>query len=190
MIMLRASFATLLIVIGAAPVFSQQPAKSDAPPTCSFSEIYRKDGWTVPGASGAKAKKPRAPLGNIPGVFLTMLEPGEAETNMATISCSRDHPGRLEIEEDAPIQILALWSFDFGGRIFAYRVVYGCEVINSGKREHLACASTVFFYDMDGSGRLTLSDGGRGVAPGKNPGFLPSFIPDWAKNNAGAASTR
>jgi len=177
--------SALVIAIGAAsaqqPSPIQKPETQAAPPTCSFSEIYNKDGWTVPGVDGAKVKQ-RAKFTNMPGVFVSILEPLETETNMTEVVCDRNHPGRLEIE-DAPIVILALWSFDFGGKVFAYRISYGCEAMDHGKRDHLACSSTAFLYDVDGSGNFTQRDGG-GVN-GKGIGFMPSFIPDWAKGGDG-----
>jgi hypothetical protein len=184
--MRRTSLAAILVIPVAVCAFSQQPTKNDATPTCSFSETYKKDGWTVPGLVGAKAKKPRAPLSNIPGVFLTMLEPANPETDIAEVSCTRDHPGRLEIEENAPIKILNLWSFDFGGRIFAYRVEYARESIQDGKRYELASESGVFFYDLDGSGHFTvMRDPVLGLS-----WFIPEFIPDWAKKTAEDAPTK
>jgi hypothetical protein len=179
--MLRAGFAAILLVVGTAQLIAQEPAKSDATPACSFSEIYRKDGWTVPGVSGAKVKQ-RGKLGNISGVFVTVLKPVEAETNIAEIWCPSDHPGRLVVD-DRPIRILALWSYDFDGRLFAYRINYALQTIDNGTRNELAAAIAVFFYDTDGSGRFTVSDGGKSVN-GRGLGYLPSFIPDWAKSGA------
>jgi hypothetical protein len=110
-------------------------------------------------------------------VFITVLEPAEAETNITEIYCAEGHPGRLMIDE-RPIRILALWSLDFGGQIFAYRISYALQTIDDGKRHELGAASVLFFYDMDGSGRFTMRDS-------TMIGFLPSFIPDWAKKSAG-----
>jgi hypothetical protein len=184
--MLRVHFAAVFFVLWAGHAFSQQPAKSDTPASCSFSEVYRKDGWTVPGVPGATVITQRARLSNMPGVFLTRLKPLEAESFSPNIWCPQDHPGRLEIDQNEPIQILDLWSFDFNGRIFAYRINYGCEAMNDDERGHLGCVQTIFFYDMDGSGRFTVIR--RGGA--KLSWFMPEFIPDWAKNDAGSTSKK
>jgi len=62
-------------------------------------------------------------------------------------------------------------------------------VIYDGKRQECACESYLFFYDMDGAGNFTVIDSGRGVVESHNTGYLPSYIPEWAKNSA-APSTK
>jgi hypothetical protein len=181
--MLRAPFASALVLLGTSVAFPQQPAPKDATPNCTFSEVYKKDGWTVPGVHGAKVKQ-RATLTDLPGVFVTILEPADAQTNIPEIWCPQDHPGRLVLD-DSPIRIMVLWSFDCGGRVFAYRISYAEEAIYNGERHELAAATSVFFYDMEGSGKFTVLDAGKRLN-GKGWGYLPSFIPDWAKNNAAA----
>jgi hypothetical protein len=179
--MLRICFVAILIVLGTENTFCQQPSQNVASPVFSFNELYRKDGWTVPGVLGAKAIKQRGKLSNIEGVFLTMLQPGEVEANLTDLHFDQDHKGRIEID-DLPIKVLQLWSFDFDGRVFAYRVMYAKEVLDNGKREELATAVTVFFYDMGGSGRFTAM---RWPKLDKSTGFgnLPEFIPDWVKEH-------
>ncbi len=177
--MARIVTGSLLIVVGAAGVFAQQPAPKDTPPTCDSSKSYNKNGWTVPGVDGAKVTQ-HAAFTNIPDVFVTILQPLNAETNMTKVSCSRDHSEWPAIEEDIPIKILRLWFFDIDGHVFAYRVEYACEVIENGERLELGCASSAFFYDNDGLGRFTLTDSGKS-GNGKGFGFLPSFIPEWVK---------
>jgi len=170
----------ILIVLGAGSAFSQEPSNGDSKVNCSFSEAFRKDGWTVPGVRGAKVVRQRSALTNMPGVFMAMLEPAEAETNLTDIHCLGGQSGRLEIG-DIPIKILKLWSFDYGGAIFAYRLEYADEAIQDGERGELGSESVVMFYDIDGSGRFTL------MAHPKIKGtswFMPTFIPDWAKNSA------
>jgi hypothetical protein len=176
--MIRVSLAALLIVLGVGKACCQQSVQSSASETCSFAEIYRQDGWAVPGLVGAKAKSQRAKLSKLPGVFVTMLQPAEPETFFQHVWCPQDHPGRIEIE-NAPIKVLDLWSFDFGGRVFAYRVSYAREAMKDGVRSELAAASIVFFYDADGSGRFTVVRGGTmGVGS-----FAPAYIPEWAKSS-------
>jgi hypothetical protein len=177
--MIRRGFAALLVFLWVQYACCQQPIQSETSPVCNFSEVYRKDGWTVPGVKDAKVKRERVTMSNFPGVFVAMLQPTDPETFIADVHCSRDHRGRLEIE-DRPIKILDLWSFDFGGHLFAYRIHYEEEALSDGKRGELASASTVFFYDLDGFGKFTLIKGpttGAGL-------FAPAFIPDWTKGSA------
>ncbi len=178
--MYPAIFMIILIVIGSANAYPQQPPTGAVTPACSFFEIYRKDGWTVPGVHGAKEKIHRAAFHNIPGVFVTVLEPLDRESTITQIWCPHDHTGRIEIE-DLPIKILDLWAFDYAGRVFAYGISYGNEAIEDGTRVQLGSASAVIFYDLDGSGRFSLRKG-------TNYPLMPDTIPDWVKD--GAKATR
>lgn len=173
--MLRSSLA-ILVVFGIGNACCQQPAQSSTSPPCSFTEVYKKDGWTVPGLNGAEAKKTRTKLSNLPGVFVTMLQPTKSETYFQHLWCPSDHIGRIEIE-DAPIKVLDLWSYDVDGRLFAYRVSYAREAVNNGVRSELAADSTVFFYDVDGAGRFSVLRSAS-LGPGA---YAPAFIPDWAR---------
>ncbi len=186
--MFHAPFAMAFVFLGTGVALSQQTSPNDPIPKCNFSEVFKKDGWTVPGISGAKVKQ-RAKLSNMPGVFVTTFEPANAEANLTNVICVREHTGRLEVKDGAPIKILMLWSFDLGGRVFAYRVEFASEVIYDGKRQECACESYLFFYDMEGSGKFVLMDSGKGV-DGHSIGYLPSFIPDWVKSQADAPPTR
>jgi hypothetical protein len=105
--MLRITFTSVLIVLASGTLFPQQPNPGTTTPACSFSEIYRAEGWTVPGLAGAKVKGQRAKFSNIPGVFVAVLTPVESESTTTDIWCPPDHAGRLEIEEQ-PMGILNL----------------------------------------------------------------------------------
>jgi len=180
--MFRITFMSILIVLGSGQLVAQQPAPGATAPVCSFSEIYRAEGWTVPGLARATVKSQRARFSNIPGVFVTVLMPVESESTITDIWCPPDHEGRLEIKEQ-PIGILNLWSFDFAGRVFAYGVSYGREAMQNGARVPIGAASAVMFYDVDGSGRFAVRKWARYP-------FMPDFVPDWAKKDAVAPSIR
>jgi hypothetical protein len=162
---LRISWSIALIVVASAIAYSQE-ASDKAAPTCGYSELYRKDGWVIPGIKGAK-KKWRAAVPDKQGVYMTALEPTERAATIQTFRCSREHTGRLEVE-DVDVGVGDLASFDVGGRIFAYNLVYGVDGI--------AAVTFVRFYDLDGSGRFTLIRGERNR-------FVPELIPDWVKDN-------
>src|ERR1700730_4695786 len=137
--------------------YCQQPAEKVPPPTCSFSELYRKDGWVIPGLDGA-TKKERVAIPDRAGVYKTTLEPTKRASTIRVFRCSQEHGGRLEIE-DISMGIEYLSSFDVGGRVFAYSLSYGVDGI--------AASWLVMFYDLDGSGRFTLriGEGNRLIPP-------------------------
>jgi hypothetical protein len=166
----------MLIAFDAAYGYCQPSERTDQIESCSFAEIYSKAGWSIPGLDRATVKNPRARLTNLPGVFVTILQPGEPETTFQRIGCSREHVGRLEIEKE-PVKILELWSYDFDGRVFAYRISFAREAVSDGVRSELAAASTVFFYDMDGHGVFTIL---RNVGGGLDA-YRP-MVPDWTNN--------
>ena len=141
----------MLVIVGNAS--SQSPISNAPTPSCHFSEVYRKDGWIIPGLEGAKTGGQRMVFKNLPGVYVTILEPTTSESAITDIWCSREYTGRIELE-DQPIRILHLWTFDFGGRKFAYGLSYSIDAIENGKRIPVGAASAVIFYDVDGSGRL------------------------------------
>lgn len=189
--MFRTSFVYFLFAVFFSSAVGQQPGPASAPnpepqgksPTCIFSELFRSDGWNVPGLEGAKVKRARSKVTNIPGLFLTMLEPADPEVDLTEMNCDQQHPGRVNVRENAPIKVLDLWAFDFGGQVFAYRLSYAGEAIYDGKREDLAWATSIFFYDLDGSGRFTVIRYPTFKGKPDFTTYLPEFIPDWVKNN-------
>jgi hypothetical protein len=114
-----------------------------------------------------------------------MLKPDNVESNLSEWHCSEKDPGRIEIVENAPVKIYALWAFDFGGPVFAYRVAYAPESINGGQRHELASMTSVFFYDPDGSGKFSVLKYQKWVREPKFTEYLPESVPDWAKKKPG-----
>ncbi len=152
---------------------SQKPIHSEATSGCDPYAFVKEDGWTIPGLRGA-ARKQHAKFGNIPGVYVTILEPVNVKTAATFGRCSEE--GRAETEV-IPIKITRLWSYKMDGRTFAYFVDY-VDIFSGG-------ASTMFFYDLDGSGRFTLARYPKNV----RDSISPAFVPDWAKKDAQAPST-
>ena len=136
-------------------------------PTCEFSEIYRKEGWIIPGRDGAN-KKWRVPTPNKPGIHMTELVPTQRGSAIQSFECSREHAGRLEIGE-IHMAIESLRAFDVGERTFAYKLSYAVDGVGA--------SWLVTFYDLDGSGRFTLRRSERST-------FVPELIPDWVKNSS------
>jgi hypothetical protein len=170
--MFRVRLTIAITLLGAATVFSQEPVPKETPSACSFSEIYKSDGWTVPGLSNAKIKK-KAIFTNLPGVSVTFLEPPQAETTITSIGRARNNEARLEIEE-APIRILELSAYEYKGRTFAYGVHYEIQYYYEGSRRALGAASGVLFYDAEGSDKFTVRKYARWP-------FLPEVPSNWPK---------
>jgi hypothetical protein len=172
---LSVSFA--LLFMGRAD--SQALVQGDATITCGQSgSITKKEGWTIPGLKGAKLKQ-HATLENLKGFSLTIMEPGDAESIITYARCSQTG---TEIEEktDLPIKIIKLSSYDFGGRVFAYRLEFSRETVQNGVRGELGGSFRVFYYDMDGSGRFSFAE----FLTTISGSMIPAFIPDWAKNRS------
>jgi hypothetical protein len=170
------SCTIFFILLTFANGYSQQPSDKIPVPTCDYSELYRKAGWDIPGIKGAKTKDGRMAVPGKPGVFRTELEPASRTSTIHTFRCSREHPGRLEIE-DIDIGIGSLSTFDVGGQIFAYGLTYGVRVVENGQPMDIAAEWSLKFYDLDGSGRFTIIRGERGR-------FVPEFFPNWVKGGA------
>jgi hypothetical protein len=172
--MLRAAVMMIFFLIPFFEKVPQQPPSIAPARTCSFSEIYKPEGWTVPGLKDASIQmrgnvKMRGNFTNLPGVTLTKLQPVNEETMITEIYCSPDQ-GRLEIEE-LPIRILELTQYEYKGHVFAYGLEYEKNVIHNGERSRLAAASGFLFYDPDGSGRFT-------IRKWASWPFMPSLPPD------------
>lgn len=164
----------IALALGARLAVCQDSSQDKTTTACSFSEIYAKEGWTVPGLDGAKRQQRQA-WRDHPGFFITQLKPANAESFISPdVSCPYDHPGRLEIK-NRPIRVMNLMSWDYEGKLFGYVVVYALQDIEHGVRFELAGASTLQFFDLDGSGRFTVM---RSPVDIKST-FVPAIIPDW-----------
>jgi len=75
----------------------QSRDKTEAP-ACCYSELYRKEGWVIPGIKGAKSKW-RIAAPDKHGVYMTELEPITHRATIQSFPCSREHAGRVEIED-------------------------------------------------------------------------------------------
>jgi hypothetical protein len=169
--------ASVSLCLGS-PALAQQPPPDDPLKGCNGAEAVDESGWTVPGLDGAKLKG-RGPFTNLPGVFVSLLEPASAQTFFKRVWCSENHPGMIETSE-MPIRVMQLWSFDIDGHVFAYRVQFAQQVIDDGARHELGAAFTVFYYDVTGSGRFTII----ATHLDLKSEYIPTFIPDWAKKSA------
>lgn len=173
-ILIRALASVLLVVLSSTCLFSQRGDSAPCASQCDYVELFRKDGWDIPGIKNATIKGARAAIPDHPDVYLTVLEPATRVSTIQSFRCSREHSGRLEVE-DVEIGIVALSSYDVGGRVFAYNLTYGVDGV--------AAQWSVTFYDLDGSGQFRLR---RSQARG----FAPELIPDWVRGLGAPRSGR
>ncbi len=167
---MRWAIYTIMLAAASLEVaYSQEPLEKEAATPCGYSELYRKEGWVIPGINGAKKKHEHMAVPGKPGTYATELQPTTRASTIQVFRCSREHAGRLEVE-DVNMGIGSLYSFDVGGRIFAYSLVYGVDGIGA--------EWSVMFYDLDGSGRFTSRRAERSS-------LVPELIPDWVKKSRG-----
>jgi len=147
---------------------------------CQFSEIYRPEGWKIPGRSGAAPMGNRfalsvSPGGAIPGVFVTKMKGGRSLSTLLLPKCSQDSPGRLIIRS-TPVRVLEMSKVDYQGKVFAFIVQYEPQTVESGVVTRTLGFGQVVFLDTDGSGSFqVMRYDDRGL-------FLASpEIPGWAK---------
>jgi hypothetical protein len=130
---------------------AQLPTSESTEKHCNFSEVYREQGWTIPGASGAVPKGDRLTLSNIPGVFVTEMNAGKSDLSLMLFACPQDFPGRLTVRT-SPVRVLAMSKFDFKGRVYAYAAQYEPQVVVNGSPQRSLGFVQVIFYDVDGAG--------------------------------------
>jgi hypothetical protein len=67
----RIGYAIALVILNVVSAYSQQPSTTIAAPACGYSELYRKNGWAVPGIKGARKKHGPTAVQGKPGVYAT-----------------------------------------------------------------------------------------------------------------------
>jgi hypothetical protein len=93
-------------------------------------------------------------LANIPGAFVTSLQPG-GDGSLTLIYCDRDYPGRLLVQ-DSQVEVHKLFRLDFKGKVFAYFGSFAPFGLINGRKEVTMTFTAAIFYDIDGSGRFVI----------------------------------
>ena len=125
--MFRARLAFAFVVLACGALFSQQPAAEGSPATSASPESHCPGGWRIPGVLGSREqfidnkeielpgilpplekRVARYALSNIPGVFLTKMQPGIPNMPAVLLYCPSGHPGPL-VRQDNWIIVLHLW---------------------------------------------------------------------------------
>jgi len=158
------------------------PAARATNGSCSFREVYKGDGWQLPGLAGAVPDG--GPEGRgvvdpyVPGVVVKRMKPGKADGLLVTIGCDNEGIGRL-VYSAMPVSVMEMWRYEFGGMVFAYSIVYEPYEVFQGKRRPIPAYDPVALYDIDGSGVFRIM---RHEEPGRM--VLNVEVPQWVKARA------
>ena len=156
---------------------AQPSVSKPADKRCDFSEIFRYEGWKIPGLKGATPKGNRVDLARFHGVFATELNAGKSDLILVAPECVDNTPGRLAVRT-WPVRVLELWRFDFNGKVFAYAADYEPQSIVDGIPHQTLKLVSVLFYDVDGSGLFK-------IMKYDSPGPIHSLeVPEWAKKSS------
>jgi len=98
---------------------------------CAFTEVYRPEGWKIPGLSaatnaGRRAALTTSPGGPVKGVLVTQLTTKPEANSISHLllpQCPGETPGRLVLS-DILVKPLEMWRVDYEGKVFAYVVTY------------------------------------------------------------------
>jgi hypothetical protein len=134
-----------------AHLLSSEPSEKQ----CGFSELFRPEGWKIPGISGAVPKGKAFALASVPSISILDMQAGKSDRNLLLPMCSRDFPGRLIIRA-TPVRVLAMSRVDFKGKVFAYTAQYEPQTEADGVPHRSLEYTQVVFYDVDGSGRFSV----------------------------------
>ncbi len=178
--MRRLIFVLVLIFLSrsASQELTSQPYDSKpADKRCDFAEVFRYEGWRIPGLRGATPKGNRVDLARFHGVFATELNAGKSDLNLVAPEFVDNTPGRLAVRT-WPVRVIELWRFDFNGRVFAYAADYESQSMVDGVPHQSMRLVSVLFYDVDGSGLFK-------IMKYDSLGPIHSLdVPEWAKKSS------
>jgi hypothetical protein len=173
--------AAMMLAVFAQRADAQCSESNPAEKQCGFSEMYRPEGWKIPGRSDAVPKSERmslktSPGGVVEGVFVTEMK-AKSISNLLLPECSHESPGRLSLSS-VTVRVLKMWKVDFNGKVFAYVVDYEPQFIQSGHPHPTLCFVSVVFIDVDGSGFFKVL---RYNLPLQKSFLFSPDIPQWAR---------
>lgn len=151
------------------------PAHAETP--CCVRELYKYDGWIIPGIAGAVVSGSRVVERDGASILVETLKPQFAESSFTMFNCVADVPGRIVIHEQA-VDTLNIVRYSAQGKVFAYRISAGEVAIEGSTRVALGAAHILMYYDTEGDGLFELREYGTPI-----PYRLR--IPDWAKVHTG-----
>jgi hypothetical protein len=150
-------------------------ATAGAQTPCCVRELYKPEGWNIPGLAGAVTRSQSTEQDG--RILVETMKPGAPAASIMVVACASDTPGRLEIHEQT-VDVQELRRYSAHGRVFAYRVNAGHVSISGRTRIALGAAEVLMYYDTDGGGLFKLREYGSSVPYGLR-------VPDWVRVPAG-----
>jgi hypothetical protein len=131
---------------------------------CAFAEVYRPEGWKIPGLAAAVNAGRRAALttsmgGPVEGVFPTRLTAKPKANSIFHLlmpECPGEPPGRLVLS-DILVKPLEMWRVDYEGNVFAYVATYEAQFVEKGVPHGTLKEHFLVFIDVDGAGKNSRS---------------------------------
>lgn len=150
--------------------------RSNAESSCGVKELFKDDGWEIPGLSGATVQDRALPRqgGETVAETLTPITPA---ASVMIVSCVPAEPGPILIRDQA-VNVQGLRRYSILGHTFAYRVIAEDVGVHGEERVALGSAEILMYYDLDGSGLFKLREYASRIP-------YKFRIPEWVKPSAG-----
>jgi hypothetical protein len=148
-------------------------AIASAQSPCCVRELYKPEGWAIPGLSGAVVTASQSVEQQGAKILVEALKPQTSGGYIMIVSCASDTPGRVTVHEQA-VEVREVRRYSVQGRVFAYRVDAGHVSIDGKTRVALGSAEVLMYYDTDGDGLFRLREYGSGIP-------YRMRVPDWVK---------
>lgn len=171
--------SVLLLLVSVPGLLGQSRSQTQAASSCGFKEVLNPKGWMIPGLSKVEITLKHARYateGTPPNVFVDVLKP--LSTSSSVFLVSRQLSDRLEIR-DQPADISSISRFSMNGHVFGYLITADLvAVTKKGERLGLGTQERVYYYDPDGSGKLTVMRyvGGEMI--------FKIVVPDWVRQKS------
>jgi hypothetical protein len=143
---------------------------------CDITELYKEDGWTIPGLAGATVESGHD-TGQGDTIAVEILKPHASAASIMILSCVASKPGRVEIRNQA-VNVLELRRYSTLGHTFAYGVDAEHVSAEGEGRAALGAAEVLMYYDLDGSGLFRLREYASRIP-------YSVRVPDWVKPQSG-----
>jgi hypothetical protein len=168
-----AALALIRVSLFLATLFGRTNAESG----CGVKELFKDDGWEIPGLSGATVQDRALLAGQGVETTVETLAPLTPAASVMTALCAPEEPGRILIRNQT-VNVQGLRRYSILGHTFAYRVIAEDVAVHGDERVALASVEILMYYDLDGSGIFKLREYASRVP-------YKFRIPEWVKAKSG-----